>query len=134
MLFAHVMNNNRGIRTTRIDCRDPESIFLNGTSIYNSMKTMIFKGLSGEIQFDQQGNRENFQLDVIELLSDGLKKVATWNSSVSVGLQIFREELDTFTGESDIFSGKVLKILTVDEVSEMWFTEFNEISNSKSII
>lgn len=80
------------------------------------MKTTIFKGLSGLVQFDQQGNRENFQLDVVELVSDGLKKVAIWNSSTNVGLRIFREEVETFTGETGIFNGRTLKILTVDEV------------------
>ena len=110
------MNNNRGIRPSRIDCGDPESIFINGTSIYNSMKTMTFKGLSGEIQFDQQGNRENFELNVLELVSDGLKRVALWNSGKSNGLQIFREQSDIMTNELDIFKGKVLRILTVDEV------------------
>lgn len=114
LLYANVMNNNRGIRPTRIDCSDPESIFINGTSIYNSMKTIVFKGLSGEIQFDQQGNREDFELNVLELVSDGLKKVALWTSGK--GLQIYREESDILTNELDIFKGKVLKILTVDEV------------------
>ena len=77
---------------------------------------MTFKGLSGEIQFDQQGNRENFELNVLELVSDGLKRVALWNSGKSNGLQIFREQSDIMTNELDIFKGKVLRILTVDEV------------------
>jgi len=110
------MNNNRGIRPSRIDCSDPESIFINGTSIYNSMKTTTFKGLSGEIEFDQHGNRENFELNVLELVSDGLKKVGLWVSGESNGLTVYREKSSVLINELDIFKEKVLKILTVDEV------------------
>jgi hypothetical protein len=64
-----------------VDCDDPQSVFINGTSIFNSMKTIApFKGLSGEIQFDQLGNRENFKLEVLELASEGLKQIGTWDS------------------------------------------------------
>lgn len=46
------------------------------------MKTVaIPNGLSGEISFDQFGNRENFHLEVLELASDGLQNIGFWNST-----------------------------------------------------
>lgn len=46
------------------------------------MKTLsIPNGLTGEISFDQFGNRENFFLEVLELASDGLQVIGFWNST-----------------------------------------------------
>ena len=100
----------------KIDCNNPESTFIYGNSIFNIMKTLNFKGLSGEIHFDQHGNRENFQLDVLELQSNGLHKIGIWNSSESVGLQLNSEGDKEIVNDANIFRGKVLKILTVVEV------------------
>ena len=78
------------------------------------MKTLSFKGLSGEIHFNQHGNRENFQLEILELYSDGLKKVGIWNSTT--GLEIHYDNYQEVIHETNIFRGKVLKVLTVVEV------------------
>lgn len=84
MLFSQVMSQHPGVGTHKLSCNDPSSIFGNGTSIFNSMKTTTFKGLSGDVQFDQHGNRENFQLEVLELASDGLKVIGTWNATKGI--------------------------------------------------
>ncbi|KAL7026698.1 hypothetical protein ACKWTF_005131 [Chironomus riparius] len=116
ILFSHAMSKFSEIQAhKKIDCKNPESTFIYGNSIFNTMKTLNFKGLSGEIHFDQHGNREHFQLDVLELYSDGLKKVGIWNSSESVGLQINYESNKEVINDANIFRGKVLKILTVVE-------------------
>lgn len=113
MLFAHVMSQHRGIRSDGINCDDSESSFVNGTSIFNSMKTIPpMRGLSGEIQFDQHGNRENFQLEVLELASEGLKKVGTWNATK--GIQSSRgKTFDSGSTDVDVLRNKTLIILTV---------------------
>ncbi|KAG5684286.1 hypothetical protein PVAND_013522 [Polypedilum vanderplanki] len=113
MLYSLTMYNKSKPEQS-IDCNDPESIYNHGLSIFNTMKTITpFKGLSGEIQFDQLGNRENFHLEVIELVSDGLKKIGTWNSTV--GLNIHLDRFATIPTETDPFKSKVLKILIVVE-------------------
>jgi glutamate receptor, ionotropic, invertebrate len=81
LLFHHVMLQNSEMVIKGVDCEDRQSVFVNGTSIFNSMKTIApFKGLSGEIQFDQLGNRDNIKLEVLELSPEGLKQIATWDS------------------------------------------------------
>lgn len=37
--------------------------------------------MTGEIKFDNKGYRSNFAVDVIELTSSGISKVAIWNST-----------------------------------------------------
>lgn len=113
MLFAHIMSQHRGIRSDGILCDDSESTFVNGTSIFNSMKTIPpIRGLTGDLQFDQHGNRENFQLDVLELASEGLKKVGTWNATK--GIQSSRgKTFDQGSTDPDILRNKTLIVLTV---------------------
>lgn len=112
MLFAQVMSQHRGVHSDGVVCDDRESIFVNGTSIFNSMKTITFKGLSGDVQFDQQGNRENFQLELLELASDGLKKVGTWNSTK--GIQSIRgKTIESSQTDGDVLRNKTLLVLTV---------------------
>lgn len=113
MLFYHVMLQHQDIKVSGIDCDDRESSFVNGTSIFNSMKTIAsFKGLSGEIQFDQHGNRENFQLDLLELTSEGLHKTGTWNSSK--GIQPLKgKQMDKGTIDPNDLKNKTLTVLTV---------------------
>lgn len=124
ILFSHVMSQHSEIHSEGVFCDDRESIFVNGTSIFNSMKTFPpFKGLSGEIQLDQQGNRENIQLEVLELASDGLKKVGTWNATQ--GIQSSRGKTVTTTpNDPDVLRNKTLIVLTVI-VSFISFSSMN---------
>lgn len=50
---------------------------------------MHVEGLTGLIKFDNQGQRSVFELEIIELASDGIKKIGNWNSSI--GLNISRD-------------------------------------------
>lgn len=113
VLFSHVMLNHGDIRVEKISCNDPTSTFVNGTSILNSMKTVSpLKGLSGEIHIDSQGNRKNYNLDILELASDGLKKVGMWNSTK--GIQSLRGmPFDNSQTDPHILANKTLKVLTV---------------------
>ena len=42
---------------------------------------MRTSGLTGAIEFDPEGFRTDFSLDIVELLKDGLKKVGYWTLS-----------------------------------------------------
>lgn len=113
LLFSHILSEHQGLGGGGVLCDRLDSIFVNGTSIFNAMKTITpLKGLSGEIQFDQHGNRENFQLDVLELASDGLQKVGTWNASK--GIQSIRGKVfDGGQGDPNTLRNKTLLVLTV---------------------
>lgn len=45
------------------------------------------QGLTGLIKFDTAGFRSDFQLDVLRLTEDGLKKIGMWNSTNSIEWQ-----------------------------------------------
>lgn len=113
VLFSHVMSQHGDIRVESISCDDPTSTFVNGTSILNAMKTVSsLSGLSGEIHIDSQGNRKNYNLDILELASDGLKKVGMWN--LTKGIQSLRGmPFDSSQTDPHILTNKTLKVLTV---------------------
>lgn len=69
------------------------------------------KGLSGEISFDQFGNRENFQLEVLDLALDGLSVIGSWHSSSDIGnIKPIQRRLNPYRYIDD---GNVLKNKTL---------------------
>ncbi|XP_076358817.1 glutamate receptor ionotropic, kainate 2-like [Tachypleus tridentatus] len=56
------------------------------TEYHNYMITslVMFRGLTGLVQFDQNGRRLNITLDVLELREDGMKTIGTWNQRSGV--------------------------------------------------
>lgn len=108
------MAGHKDIYSSNIrDCSNRDSTFINGTSIVNFLRTVEpFRGLSGEVRFGQFGNRSNFDLEVFELITNGLNKIGTWNSQK--GLQIKHDRVVVKINPNEIFKGKTLKILTVD--------------------
>ncbi|XP_053993470.1 glutamate receptor ionotropic, kainate 2-like [Hylaeus volcanicus] len=59
----------------------------HGYSLSNFMRLSEMEGLTGMIKFDTAGFRSDFQLDVLRLGENGLKKIGTWNSTNSVKWQ-----------------------------------------------
>ncbi|XP_076624322.1 glutamate receptor ionotropic, kainate 2 isoform X1 [Colletes latitarsis] len=59
----------------------------HGYSLSNFMRLSEMEGLTGLIKFDTAGFRSDFQLDVLRLAEDGLKKIGVWNSTNSIEWQ-----------------------------------------------
>lgn len=82
LLFSEVVRLEGGVRVKNIKCDDDSGLRLHGVSDSMSMKTIPpIRGLSGEIHFDTKGHRGNFQVEVIELATDGIRKIGTWNTT-----------------------------------------------------
>ncbi|KAK9303596.1 hypothetical protein QLX08_004759 [Tetragonisca angustula] len=56
----------------------------HGFSLNNFMRVTEMEGLTGLIKFDTAGFRSDFQLDVVRVTEDGLKKIGVWNSTSNV--------------------------------------------------
>ncbi|XP_057655882.1 glutamate receptor ionotropic, kainate 2-like [Diorhabda carinulata] len=85
-----VAENNNSLQ-----CDDTNS-WEHGFSLVNMMKSYEYEGLTGQVKFDNQGFRSNFELTVFELLEGGITDVGTW--SFSKGLNITRAK-DTIEEE-----------------------------------
>lgn len=82
LLFSEVVKIEGGVRVKNIKCDDDSVLRTHGISDSMAMKTIpAFRGLSGEIHFDQKGHRSNYQVEVIELATDGIRKIGTWNTT-----------------------------------------------------
>lgn len=86
LLFSEVVKIEGDDRGEIIDC-DDSGERTHGISDLMAMKTIPpIRGLSGEIHFDQKGHRSNFQVELTELATDGLKKIGTWNATDGIYL------------------------------------------------
>jgi len=81
------------VRQQRLDCSGEQS-WAHGNSLVNYMKMVEFVGLSGKIEFDTQGLRTKFELDLMELQMTGLAKVGSWNSLDKLSLARVEKEAD----------------------------------------
>lgn len=111
-MFSEVVKNEGGIRAKNLRCDDNSGSRANGMTDSNAMKTIPpIRGLSGEIHFDQKGHRSNFQLEIIELASDGVQRVGSWTSSD--GLNISRNQPPSgIAGSDESMRNKSFVVLT----------------------
>uniref|UniRef100_A0A1W7RAA1 Glutamate receptor 1 n=1 Tax=Hadrurus spadix TaxID=141984 RepID=A0A1W7RAA1_9SCOR len=79
----HDTERKRSSQPPSVSCkkRHPWS---QGELLVNYMKTVSFKGITGEVNFDSDGYRRNFSLDIVELKPGGLKKIGTWTPIAGV--------------------------------------------------
>ncbi|XP_017856487.1 PREDICTED: glutamate receptor ionotropic, kainate 2 isoform X3 [Drosophila arizonae] len=67
-------------RPITLSCGD-DSAWDKGYTLVNYMKSLSLNGLTGQIHFDYEGLRTDFQLEVIELGVSGMQKIGQWSSA-----------------------------------------------------
>nr|XP_037277169.1 glutamate receptor 1-like isoform X1 [Rhipicephalus microplus] len=72
---------NRGMKG--IDCQSwPAVTWEHGKTIAEFLRETHITGLTGNISFDEQGNRVNFTIDVVEMtMNSEMVKIAEWSDS-----------------------------------------------------
>lgn len=70
----------------------------------------MLRGLTGMVQFDNEGFRTNIMLDIMELSYKGLQRVGTWNSSGK--LNITRRVPPTSVHDSESLHNRTFRVLT----------------------
>ncbi|XP_032596032.1 glutamate receptor ionotropic, kainate 2 isoform X1 [Drosophila grimshawi] len=66
-------------RPMPLSCGD-DSSWDKGYTLVNYMKSLTLNGLTGPIQFDYEGLRTDFQLEVIELGVSGMQQIGQWST------------------------------------------------------
>jgi len=111
-LALHELNMIQDININSLDCTGEKS-WEHGSSLINYMKLTTFNGLSGMIQFDSQGLRTNFGLDVLELQMTGLEPIGTW--SVIDSLNLTRMvEVSLATNPYNVMANKTYVVTSVE--------------------
>jgi hypothetical protein len=70
----------------------------------------MLRGLTGVVQFDNEGFRTNIVLDIMELSYNGLQRVGTWNSSGK--LNITRMFIPASAHDSESLHNRTFRVLT----------------------
>lgn len=112
-LFAkalHDLDSSQQIDIHPLSC-DNQDTWPHGYSLINYMKIVEMRGLTDVIKFDHQGFRTDFVLDLIELSTNGLRKVGTWNSTQGVNLTRSYNEQQREIKE--ILANKTLVVSTI---------------------
>lgn len=112
-LFAHALRrlDFRAVNMRPLDCESQDS-WGHGASLINFMKDgqSMLRGLTGMVQFDNEGFRTNIMLDIMELSYKGLQRVGTWNSSGK--LNITRLVPPTSVHDSESLHNRTFRVLT----------------------
>jgi ionotropic kainate glutamate receptor 4 len=72
----------------------------------------MLHGLTGMVQFDNEGLRTNIALDIMELSRSGLQHIGTWNSTDGEGLKITRLVPTVSRQDSESLQNKTFIVLT----------------------
>lgn len=72
------------------------------------MLQVEMKGLSGQIKFDATGARKDFKLDVVELVTNGLISIGTWDPENGAQIQNYIENLVTSSPKKNLIVSTVL--------------------------
>lgn len=113
-LFAHALRelaNAQEIKTEPIIC-EKKHTWQYGNSLLNYMKAMDFDGLSGRIHVDN-GKRVDFNLDIVELTTAGLRTIGMWRPKTGVNITMSHK----IKKEEDLskLANMTLKVVTVCE-------------------
>lgn len=114
-LLANGLHNADRVMQTMdlqsLNCEHPKP-WRHGSSLLDAMKMITIRGLTGDVRIEEKGVREEFSLDVIELKSRGLRKVATWHPRT--GLSYFGNYTQIFEKEfTEELEGLTLRVTTV---------------------
>ncbi|KAL1492274.1 hypothetical protein ABEB36_012749 [Hypothenemus hampei] len=112
-VLKELVKSPGGIQVQSLGCEDTES-WKYGYTIANQIKGREYYGLTRKIEFNFEGFRRNFKLDLIELTNKGVLKVGQWDSSkkVLVAMRPYVPPLEETEIEYTIFN-KTFKILIV---------------------
>jgi hypothetical protein len=72
----------------------------------------MLHGLTGLVQFDNEGLRTNIAMDIMELSYNGLQRIGTWNSTENDGLRITRQLPAPSGQDNENLQNKTFKVLT----------------------
>ncbi|XP_066583356.1 uncharacterized protein [Prorops nasuta] len=80
--FLHLKESTQE-SVIRLSCNDSDS-WQHGTSLSNLIRSETLRGITGNITFNPQGFREDFQLDVISIRKNETKTIGIWHSEAGI--------------------------------------------------
>ena len=113
LLFAkalHELDRSQDVLMKSLSCEKNDS-WSQGQSLMRYMKNVEVDGLTGAISIDAAGRRSHFHLNVVEMTSDGLHVVGTWNTVD--GANFTRVWIGMTNKEGDTLFNKTLVVSSI---------------------
>jgi len=111
-VLAKALNNLDSLQTIELmslSC-DAPGAWPDGEKVLSYLKEVDHMGLSGEIRFDGEGFRTDFQLDLMEKVRGRLKKTGIWNNEAGINYTMSSAEIGTQMIEK--LANKTLRVVT----------------------
>ena len=111
-VFAKALNNLDSLSTIQpmaLSC-DAAGSWPDGEKVLSYLKEVDHMGLSGEIRFDAEGFRTDFQLDLMEKYRGRLRKTGIWNLEAGINYTMTASEIGTQMIEK--LANKTLRVVT----------------------
>ncbi|XP_063594400.1 glutamate receptor ionotropic, kainate 1-like [Penaeus indicus] len=83
-LGLQALERSTTLRVANLSC-DHELPWSDGSSLFNYINSVEFRGITGPIQF-KEGRRTNFKLDILKLKQHSLVKVGEWGPGIGVNI------------------------------------------------
>ncbi|XP_044732046.1 glutamate receptor ionotropic, kainate 2-like [Chrysoperla carnea] len=120
------------LKFEKVDCNPKSSInrygidtWTDGEQFYDVLKKVRSDGLSGPIQFDENGYRTDFTLQIMDISDDGFRQIGTWDPTNGVSRTISEE--DSLAQYSAALRNKTFKVASrIGEPHLMWKNESAE--------
>ena len=96
-VFAKALNNLDSLSTVQpmaLSC-DAAGSWPGGEKVLRYLKEVGHMGLSGEIRFDGDGFRTDFQLDLMKKYRGTLRKTGIWNLEAEINYTMTASEIGT---------------------------------------
>lgn len=101
--------NNITFNTKPINCKSFNT-FDNGVEISKKIKETKFIGFTRNLEFDNNGQRKYFHLDIVELHENGFRTIGTWNPIRR--LSIVQPKLRSNFGGFDTLRNRSFTVMT----------------------
>lgn len=113
-MFAEIMNGsfgNQPFSTAYFSCEYPTTWYY-GNHTTNYMKGNTFRGISGDVMFNNKGRRTNITLDIVQVKKEGLRSIGNWTGSEILLIDDYRE---VFAEVAEVLANKTLRVTTIIE-------------------
>eukprot|EP00090_Calanus_glacialis_P018188 TRINITY_DN28216_c0_g1_i1.p1 TRINITY_DN28216_c0_g1~~TRINITY_DN28216_c0_g1_i1.p1 ORF type:complete len:919 (-),score=157.38 TRINITY_DN28216_c0_g1_i1:468-3224(-) len=124
-VFAKALNNLDSLSTIQpmaLSC-DAAGSWPDGEKVLSYLKEVDHMGLSGEIRFDADGFRTDFQLDLMEKYRGRLRKTGIWNLEAGINYTMTASEIGTQMIEK--LANKTLRVVTTPNSPFVMEKEFD---------
>nr|XP_023026687.1 glutamate receptor ionotropic, kainate 3-like [Leptinotarsa decemlineata] len=95
-----------------LDCDGVDS-WSHGLTIINVLKSGTYKGLTGTIEFGNDGFRRTFQLTIFQLLQGSLIDRGSWNTTSGIDMEIDIRAMDAEDSEESMVNKKYVVLISL---------------------